>query len=69
MGRESSKAQFLSWLNGPIFQLVGERSGYRVDIAPFAHRDGFNTVVLTARDRDASSGVGAVGIEMLAVAV
>jgi hypothetical protein len=47
------EGSILNWLNGPIFQLVGDRSGFRVDIEPFAHRERSNTVVLTARHRDA----------------
>jgi hypothetical protein len=43
----------LNWLNGPIFQLVGEHSGFRVSVEPFPFREGSNTVVLTARSRDA----------------
>jgi hypothetical protein len=43
----------VNWLNGPVFQLVGERCGFRVAVAPFAHRAGSNTVVLDARPRDA----------------
>jgi len=45
----------LNWVNGPIFQLVGERSGFRVAVEPFAHREKSNTVVLCARPRDAYS--------------
>jgi Putative S-adenosyl-L-methionine-dependent methyltransferase len=43
----------VNWLNGPVFQLVGQRSGFRVTVEPFAHRQGSNTVVLSARPRDA----------------
>jgi hypothetical protein len=32
------------------------RSGFRVDVEPFAHREGSNTVVLSARPRDAYVG-------------
>jgi hypothetical protein len=47
------EGSILNWVNGPIFQLVGERGGYHVDVEPFAHRPGSKTVVLTARHRDA----------------
>jgi hypothetical protein len=47
------EGSILNWLNGPIFQLVGERGGFRVGVEPFGHREGSNTVVLTARHRDA----------------
>jgi hypothetical protein len=47
------EGSIVNWLNGPIFQLVGERSGFRVDVEKFAHREKSNTFVLTARQRDA----------------
>lgn len=47
------EGSIVNWLNGPVFQLVGERSGFGVDVHPFAFREGSNTVVLTARHRDA----------------
>jgi len=47
------EGSIVNWLNGPIFQLVGERLGFRVSVEPFAHREGSNTVVLSARSRDA----------------
>jgi hypothetical protein len=50
------EGSIVNWLNGPVFQMVGERSGFRVDFSPFAHRQGSNTVVLTARHRDAYQG-------------
>ncbi len=43
----------VNWLNGPVFQSVGERAGFRVTIQPFGYREGSNTVVLEARPRDA----------------
>ncbi len=43
----------VNWLNGPVFQSVGERAGFTVEIAPFGYREGSNTVVLQARPRDA----------------
>lgn len=50
------EGSIVNWLNGPIFQLVGERSGFRVMVEPFAFRTDSNTVVLTARQRDAYEG-------------
>lgn len=50
------EGSIVNWLNGPVFQLVGERSGFRVDVEPFGFREGSNTVVLTARHRDAYQG-------------
>ena len=47
------EGSILNWVNGPIFALVGERSGFRVSLKPFTQRAGSNTVVLTARHRDA----------------
>lgn len=47
------EGSIVNWLNGPIFQLVGERLGFRVSIEPFAYREGSNTLVLSARPRDA----------------
>jgi hypothetical protein len=50
------EGSIVNWLNGPIFQLVGQRLGFDVEIEPFAHRQGSNTAVLTARQRDAYRG-------------
>ncbi len=47
------EGSIVNWLNGPVFQLVGERSGFRVEVEPFAYREKSNTVVMTARQRDA----------------
>ena len=47
------EGSIVNWLNGPVFQLVGERSGFRVSVEPFAYRQGSNIVVLSARPRDA----------------
>ncbi len=47
------EGSIVNWLNGPVFQLVGERSGFRVQVEPFAFREKSNTVVMTARQRDA----------------
>jgi len=49
------EGSIVNWLNGPIFQLVGERHGFRVEVEPFRYRANSNTVVLTARSRDAYS--------------
>ena len=49
------EGSIVNWLNGPVFQRVGERSGFRVSVEPFAYREGSNTVVLKARPRDAYS--------------
>ena len=43
----------VNWLNGPVFQLVGERAGFPVTVKPFDYREGSSTVVLQARPRDA----------------
>jgi hypothetical protein len=43
----------VNWLNGPVFQLVGERAGFTVELTPFTYRQDSNTVVLQARPRDA----------------
>ena len=50
--RASSRARSSTGSTGPIFQLVGERRGFSVDVEPFAYREGSNTAVLTARHRD-----------------
>jgi hypothetical protein len=63
------EGSIVNWLNGPVFQLVGERSGFRVEVEPFAFREGSNTVVLTARQRDAYRGLGAAAELPTAVAV
>ncbi|WP_320669500.1 hypothetical protein [Patulibacter defluvii] len=47
------EGSIVNWLNGPVFQLVGERSGFTVSVEPFRYREGSNTVVLSARPRDA----------------
>jgi hypothetical protein len=49
------EGSIVNWLNGPLFGMVGERLGFHVMLEPFTHRKGSNTVVLTARRRDASS--------------
>jgi hypothetical protein len=47
------EGSIVNWLNGPVFQLVGERSGFKVTVEPFTYRERSNTVVLCARPRDA----------------
>jgi hypothetical protein len=49
------EGSIVNWLNGPLFQMVGERLGFHVTLEPFTHREGSSIVVLTARQRDASS--------------
>jgi hypothetical protein len=50
------EGSIVNWLNGPVFQAVGQRSGFRVCVEPFSFREGSNTVVLTACHRDATHG-------------
>ena len=47
------EGSMVNWLNGPAFQLVGQRAGFDVSIEPFTYREASNTVVLQARPRDA----------------
>jgi hypothetical protein len=61
------EGSIVNWLNGPVFQLVGERSGFRVSIEPFAYREGSNTAVLNARPRDAYANP-ATDVEPIAAA-
>jgi hypothetical protein len=63
------EGSIVNWLNGPVFQLVGERTGFRVEIEPFAFREGSNTVVLTARHRDAFRAISAAKTPPIAVGV
>ncbi len=49
------EGSIVNWVNGRVFQRVGERAGFRVRVEPFGHREGSNTVVLEARPRDAFS--------------
>ena len=49
------EGSIVNWLNGPVFKLVGERNGFRVAIEPFPYRENSNTIVLSARPRDAYS--------------
>jgi hypothetical protein len=46
------EGSIVNWLNGPIFKVVGETLGFKVDVEPFAYREGSNTAVLIARHRD-----------------
>jgi hypothetical protein len=50
------EGSIVNWLNGPVFQRIGERSGFDVSLEPFVYRTGSNTVVLRARHRDAYRG-------------
>jgi Putative S-adenosyl-L-methionine-dependent methyltransferase len=47
------EGSIVNWINAPIFQLIGERSGFEVTVEPFAYREGSNISVLSARHRDA----------------
>jgi hypothetical protein len=47
------EGSIVNGINAPIFQLIGERSGFEVTVEPFAYREGSNTSVLSARHRDA----------------
>jgi len=47
------EGSIVNWLNGPIFEEVGSRGGFDVSVEPFTYREKSNTVVLTARSRDA----------------
>jgi hypothetical protein len=42
----------VNWVNGPLLQLIGNRRGYEVQIAPFTARPGSNIKTLTAQVRD-----------------
>jgi len=42
----------VNWVNGPLLQLIGNRRGFDVQIAPFAARPGANVKTLTAQVRD-----------------
>ncbi|HEY1344941.1 MAG TPA: hypothetical protein VGF54_08160 [Streptosporangiaceae bacterium] len=42
----------VNWVNGPLLQLIGNRRGFDVQIAPFAARPGANVRTLTAQVRD-----------------
>ena len=50
------EGSIVNWLHGPVFQRIGERSGFAVTLEPFGYREGSNTVVLCARHRDAYRG-------------
>jgi hypothetical protein len=63
------EGSIVNWLNGPVFKLVGERAGFRVTVEPFAFREGSNTVVLTAHQRDAYRAPAVVTAAVAAVAV
>jgi hypothetical protein len=42
----------VNWVNGPLLQLIGNRRGFDVQIAPFSGRPGANVKTLTAQVRD-----------------
>ena len=42
----------VNWVNGPLLQLIGNRRGFEVQIAPFGARPGSNVKTLTAQVRD-----------------
>ncbi len=42
----------VNWVNGPLLQLIGNRRGFDVQIAPFSARPGANVKTLTALVRD-----------------
>jgi hypothetical protein len=42
----------VNWVNGPLLQLIGNRRGFDVQIAPFGARPGSNVKTLTAQVRD-----------------
>ena len=42
----------VNWVNGPLLQLIGNRRGFDVQIAPFGGRPGANIKTLTAQVRD-----------------
>ena len=42
----------VNWVNGPLLQLIGNRRGFDVQIAPFGARPGANIKTLTAQVRD-----------------
>jgi hypothetical protein len=42
----------VNWVNGPLLQLIGNRRGFDVQIAPFGARPGSNIKTLTAQVRD-----------------
>jgi hypothetical protein len=52
-GDHPVQVDIVNWINAPIFQLIGERSGFEVTVEPFAYRAGSNISVLSARHRDA----------------
>lgn len=47
------EGSIVNWLNGPVFQRVGERAGFRVSIVPFRCRADSSAVALEAHSRDA----------------
>ncbi len=62
------EGSIVNWVNGPVFTRVGERAGFRVSIEPFSYREGSNTVVLSARPRDAYTRAARVPAAVVAAA-
>jgi hypothetical protein len=62
------EGSILNWLNGPVFQLVGQRGGFRVTVNPFTYREGSNTAVLEARPRDAYTRSAQIGAPLATAA-
>jgi hypothetical protein len=58
----------VNWLNGPVFQLGGQRGGFRVTVEPFEYREDSNTVVLSARPRDAYARTAEIAQPLAVVA-
>ncbi len=42
----------VNWVNGRLLTAIGNRRGFDVTFAPFAHRTGSNVLTMTARARD-----------------
>jgi Putative S-adenosyl-L-methionine-dependent methyltransferase len=65
------EGSIVNWLNGPLFRMIGERLGFHVSLEPFTYREGSNTVVFSARRRDASGDgrMQAVAEELLPTTV
>jgi hypothetical protein len=42
----------VNWVNGRLLAAIGNRRGFDVTFAPFAHRTGANVLTMTARARD-----------------